>query len=187
VTAPRLFNPSTHDSSAVASRRMDDFAETYRQYFPRVFAYIYGRVHNVHLTEDLAADVFERAFVKADSLRSEGAFSTWLFTIARNLVITHARKYGRETVVDHDILKEIAPATASVESEILMREELGTVARLVREFPQREQDIIALKFDAELSNSQIAEIMDLTESNVRVIIFRSLRKLREMMVAERRA
>jgi len=185
VTAPRLFNPSGRDPADLSGRRMDDFGETYQQYFPRVFAYVYGRVHNVHITEDLVADVFERAFVKADSLRNEGAFATWLFTIARNLVITHARKHARETVVDHDILKEIAPAAGSVESEIMMREDLRTVARLVREFPQREQDIIALKFDAELTNGQIADIMDLTEANVRVIIFRSLRKLRQMMVAER--
>jgi len=185
VTAPRLFNPSSRDDSAGSGRRMEDFGETYRHYFPRVFAYVYGRVHNVHLTEDLVADVFERAFVKADSLRSEGAFATWLFTIARNLVIGHARKYARETVVDHDILKEIAPAVGSVESEIMMHEDLRTVARMVRELPQREQDIIALKFDAELANGQIAEIMDLSEPNIRVIIFRSLRKLRQMMAAER--
>jgi RNA polymerase sigma-70 factor (ECF subfamily) len=56
---------------------------------------------------------------------------------------------------------------------------------LVQGFPQREQDIIALKFDAELSNPQIAEIMGLSEPNVRVIIFRTLRKLRELLVAER--
>jgi RNA polymerase sigma-70 factor (ECF subfamily) len=66
-----------------------------------------------------------------------------------------------------------------------MREELRDLAALLRGFPQREQDIIALKFDAELSNTQIAEIMQLSESNVRVIIFRTLRRLREIMTARR--
>jgi RNA polymerase sigma-70 factor (ECF subfamily) len=67
---------------------------------------------------------------------------------------------------------------------VLQQEEMQDVARLVRQFPQREQDIISLKFDAELPNHQIAEIMGLTEPNVRVIIFRTLRKLREMLAAE---
>jgi RNA polymerase sigma-70 factor (ECF subfamily) len=165
---------------------LEGFSEKYRQYFPRVFAFIYARVGNVHLTEDLAADVFERAFAKADSLRSEEAFSTWLFTIARNVIISHSRRQGRETVVDPEVMREIAPSTASVEGEILMREELQDIAALVRGFPQREQDIVALKFDAELSNAQIAAIMGLSEPNVRVIIFRTLRKLRELMAAERR-
>jgi len=175
---------STRSCDGESRRRLDAFADVYEQFFPRLFAYVYGRVHNVHLTEDLVADVFERAYVKIDSLRSEEAFSTWLFAIARNAIISHGRKYGRESVVDHDVLKDIAPARASVESEILMREEISQVARLVRELPQREQDIIALKFDAELSNTQISEIMELSEPNVRVILFRTLRKLRQMMAAE---
>ena len=164
---------------------VDAFSETYRRYFPRLFAYVYARVGQVHLAEDLVADVFERAYAKADSLRSKDAYSTWLFTIARNAIISHARKRSRETLVDPDVMSDISPSTASVETEILAREEQSAVARLVREFPQREQDIISLKFDAELTNQQIAQIMDLSEPNVRVIIFRTLRKLRELMIAER--
>ena len=171
----------TRDSEA----GLDAFSETYQRYFPRLFAYVYARVGQVHLAEDLVADVFERAYTKADSLRSKEAYSTWLFTIARNAIISHARKHSRETLVDPDVMGDISPSTASVETEILAREEQSAVARLVREFPQREQDIISLKFDAELTNHQIAEIMELSEPNVRVIIFRSLRKLRELMIAER--
>jgi RNA polymerase sigma-70 factor (ECF subfamily) len=120
-------------------------------------------------------------------LRNDEAFSTWLFTIARNVIISHGRKRYRETAVDPDVLREIAPSTASVEGDILLREELTTVTRLLRGFAQREQDIISLKFDAELTNSQIAEIMELGEPNVRVILFRTLRKLRAQMAAEERA
>jgi len=178
-----MLSSAREDSSA---RELDAFSEKYRRYFPRVFAYVYARVGNVHLTEDLVSEVFERAFAKADSLRSDNAFSTWLFTIARNAIISHGRKYGRETIVDPEVMREIAPATASVEGELLQQEELQNVARLVREFPQREQDIISLKFDAELPNQQIADIMGLSEPNIRVIIFRTLRKLREMLAAEQR-
>ncbi len=181
-TASTFTLPARHGSVS-SVRRPDEFAEKYRQYFPRVFAYIYGRVRNTHLTEDLAADVFERAFLKAHSLRNEEAFSTWLFTIARNVIISHGRKHHRETLVDPDVLKEISPSSASVESEILLQEELDAVSELLKEFPQREQDIVSLKFDAELANSQIALIMDLTEANIRVILFRTLRKLRELMGA----
>ena len=89
--------------------------------------------------------------------------------------------------MDPDVLREIAPSGTSVEGDILLREEMRTVSRLLRDFPQREQDIISLKFDAELTNGQIAQIMSLSEPNVRVILFRTLRKLREQMVAERLA
>lgn len=181
-----VFSPTDRDAAAAPDRRLDEFAEKYRQFFPRVFAYVYGRVRNTHLTEDLVADVFERAFMKSDSLRNDEAFSTWLFTIARNVIISHGRKHGRETIVDPDVLKAIAPGRESVEGDIVLREELTAVAQLLHTFPQREQDIVALKFDAELSNTQIAHIMDLSEANVRVILFRTLRKLREMMNAAKR-
>jgi len=187
MTTLRLFGTPTQEDAAQAVRSIDKFAEKYRQYFPRVFAYVYGRVHNVHLTEDLVADVFERAFLKADSLRNDEAFSTWLFTIARNIIISHGRKRYRETTIDPDVLKEIVASGVSVEGDILLREELNTVTRLLKDFAQREQDIISLKFDAELTNGQIASIMGLGEPNVRVILFRTLRKLREQMAAERRA
>jgi RNA polymerase sigma factor (sigma-70 family) len=182
MTTPRLFGPPAADKHA-KSDRADAFAEIYHEYFPRVFAYIYGRVRNVQLTEDLVADAFEKAYVKVNSLRNTEAFSTWLFTIARNVIISHARKYSRETVVDPEVMREIAPSSANVENEILMREELKDIAQLVRQLPPREQEIISLKFDAELSNTQIAQIMDLSEPNIRVILFRSLRKLRQMMGA----
>lgn len=187
MTTLRIFGTPTQDDAVNGIGRIDKFAEKYRVFFPRVFAYVYGRVHNVHLAEDLVADVFERAFLKSDSLRNDDAFSTWLFTIARNIIISHGRKRHRETVVDPDVLREILPSSASVEGDILLREELSTVTRLLRNFPQREQDIISLKFDAELTNSQIARIMGLNEPNVRVILFRTLRKLREQMAAQRRA
>jgi len=164
-----------------AARRLDQFAEKYQQFFPRVFAYVYGRVHNVHQSEDLVSEVFERAFLKMGSLRNDEAFATWLFTIARNLVTSHARKRGRESIVDPDILKSVVATSLSVENEVLVREEVAAVVDCLKTFPQREQDIVSLKFDAELSNGQIAQIMSLSEANVRVILFRTLRKLREMM------
>ena len=179
-TLPKLFR-SPADSVDDAARRLDQFAEKDQQFFPRVFAYVYGRIHNVHQSEDLVSEVFERAFLKMGSLRNDEAFATWLFTIARNLVTSHARKRGRESVVDPDILKSVVANTVSVENEVLIREEVAAVVECLKKFPQREQDIVSLKFDAELTNGQIARVMGLGEANVRVILFRTLRKLREMM------
>jgi len=179
-TLPKLFR-SPADSTNEAARRLDQFAEKYQQFFPRVFAYVYGRVYNVHQTEDLVSEVFERAFLKMSSLRNDEAFATWLFTIARNLVTSQARKRGRESIVDPDILKSVVATSISVENEVLVREEVAAVVECLKKFPQREQDIVSLKFDAELTNGQIARVMGLSEANVRVILFRTLRKLREML------
>lgn len=167
-----------------AQERLDRFAERYRQYFPRVFAFIYGRVQNAQVTEDLVSEVFERAFLKADSLRNAEAFGTWLFTIARNVVNSHGRKLVREQInPDPEVLSTIASGQASVESQILRREEVASLLAHVRRLSQREQEIIALKFDGGLANKQIAQIVGVSEVNVRVILYRALRKLRDMLMA----
>jgi RNA polymerase sigma factor (sigma-70 family) len=183
---PKLFS-SSPDGVDEAARRLDTFAEKYQEFFPRVFAYVYGRVRNVHQSEDLVSEVFERAFLKMGTLRNDEAFATWLFTIARNLVTSSVRKRGRESIVDPDILRSVVATNVSVEHEILVREEVQQVVDILKTFPQREQDIVSLKFDAELTNAQIAKVMGLSEPNVRVILFRTLRKLRETMKGERAA
>jgi RNA polymerase sigma-70 factor (ECF subfamily) len=166
-------------------QRLQDFADRYRNYFHRVFAYIYGRVQNASLAEDLASEVFERAYLKADTLRNHEAFGTWLFTIARNVVSSHGRRRAREqTDTNSEILSTLPSTTASVESQVLQREEIACVIDYVRRLSQREQEIIGLKFDAALANQQIARIVGTSEGNVRVILFRALRKLRDMMAKD---
>ncbi len=176
-----------HESSSrpglvdAGDRTFQDFADRYRQYFPRVFAFIYGRIRDVQATEDLVSEVFERAFVKAHTLRQEGAFGTWLFTIARNILISYCRRRSRYGVqTDYDLVNSL-PGEDFPEERLVEREELARIMGHVRHFPRREQDIIALKFDAELTNAQISEVMGLTESNVRVIICRTLQKLRKAL------
>jgi RNA polymerase sigma factor (sigma-70 family) len=146
-----------------SSRLSQDLRERYRQYFPRVFAYIYGRIRDSRATEDLTSDVFAKAFAKLDVLSNEGAFEIWLFTVARDVLIAHCHTHS-------------APAHTP-EDELLQRPDLAKVLDYLCHLHLREQDIIALKFDAELTNAQIAQVIGLSESKVGVILYRTLRKL----------
>src|SRR3989337_1040508 len=139
---------------------LSEFAELYDQYFPKVFAYVYGRVQHKEASLDIVSDVFEKAFVKKQSLRSAEAFGSWLFTIAPN---------------------ELNNKPPSPEDTLLHRERVHHLVALLRQLPPREQEIISLKFDAELTNREIAAILNTSEVNVRVTIFRALRKLRDRM------
>ena len=174
---------------SVGERIFQDFAERYRLYFPRVFAYVYGRIRDVQASEDIASEVFERAFVKAETLRHEEAFGTWLFTIARNEVASHWRKEkpaakALQEAAWHNELNHQPP---SPEDTLLHRERISHLASLLRQLPPREQEIISLKFDAELTNREIANILKTSEVNVRVTIFRALRKLRARMEQQQEA
>ncbi len=162
-----------------------EFSELYNEYFPKVFAYVYGRVQDKEVSLDIVADVFEKAFIKKKSLRSPDSFGSWLFTIARNEVSSHWRKEKPAAKAAQEAAweRELHHQPRGPEETILHRERLDALSGLVRQLPRREQEIIALKFDAELTNREIAHVLGTSEVNVRVTIFRALRKLRERMKA----
>ena len=160
-----------------------EFSELYNEYFAKVFAYVYGRVQDKEVSLDIVSDVFEKAFVKVRSLRSRDAFGSWLFTIARNEVSSHwrkekpAQKAAREAAIENELHRQ----PKSPEDVLVHKERLAFLSTLVGGLPKREQEIIALKFDAELTNREIASVLSTSEVNVRVTIFRALRKLRARM------
>ena len=161
--------------------QITEFADLYNQYFPKVFAYVYGRVQDRETSLDIVSDVFEKAFIKVQSLRSPESFGSWLFTIARNEVSSHWRKEKPAARAAQAAAweNELHNQPRGPEETILHKERLHALSVLVRQLPKREQEIIALKFDGELTNREIAAILDTSEVNVRVTIFRALRKLRD--------
>lgn len=169
--------------AAPAAQPLSEFSELYNQYFPKVFAYVYGRVQDKEVSLDIVSDVFEKAYIKKKSLRSADSFGSWLFTIARNEVSSHWRKEKPAAKAAQEAAweKEIHHQPRGPEDTLLHKERLSALAQLVKKLPKREQEIIALKFDAELTNREIANVLSTSEVNVRVTIFRALRKLRERM------
>ena len=155
------------------------FEARYQQYLPRVLNFIRLRVPDDTVAQDLTAATFEQAFRKIDQLRNQDAFAGWLFRIARNEVGQYYRRQRPQT--DLDSLLELASHQESPFEAAARREQLEQVLRAVADLPARDQEIIALKFAGELSNREIAQASGLSESNVGVILFRSIRKIRDRL------
>ena len=189
ISAPAKAEPEAIRAQPQSRRKRDkvedaqptEFADLYNAYFPKVFAYVYGRVQDRELSLDIVSDVFEKAFIKVKSLRSPDSFGSWLFTIARNEVSSHWRKEKPAAKAAQAAAweNEIHHQPRGPEETVLHKERLHALTLLVQQLPKREQEIIALKFDGELTNREIAAILDTSEVNVRVTIFRALRKLRD--------
>jgi RNA polymerase sigma-70 factor (ECF subfamily) len=156
------------------------FAGLYEEYLPRVYRYITYRITDIPTAEDLTSTVFEKALTKFKSYSPDKAgFSTWIFTIARNTLIDYYRASSKEKTVQlDDPGVEVSPAV-SPEDESDRAEEIQMLNTCLAQLSQPEQEIISLKFGAEMTNRQIAKALALTESNVAVIIYRAVRKLRD--------
>jgi RNA polymerase sigma factor (sigma-70 family) len=158
------------------------FAALYDHFFARVYNYARYRVHDAQTADDLTAQIFERVLRSLATYRPEqGAFGAWLFTIARNVVSNHHRSQNRWHWLSWDRLREhpseIAPPEAAFEKHDQQEKLLQAVATL----DQRERDLIALRFGSGFSNRDIANLIGLSDSNVGVILHRTLRKLRHQL------
>ncbi|MBC7236038.1 MAG: sigma-70 family RNA polymerase sigma factor [Chloroflexi bacterium] len=158
------------------------FATIYDHYFPRVYNYIRYRVADGQLADDLVSLVFTRALDRLpsyDPLR--GSFAVWLLAIARNAVNDWLRAQKRRRWLSLETLRDWPDADSAPEETVLRHERRHDLLRAIAELDDRQRDILALKFAAGLTNRRIAELTGLSESNVGVILYRTVRKLREKL------
>lgn len=158
------------------------FAEQYATYLPRVLNYVRLRVDDEALAQDLTALTFERALANIGSLRDEKAVGSWLFRIAHNVVAAHYRRRRREVPLEW---VENRPALdLPAEAEVERSEELQAMRAVLATLPEREQEIIRLRFVGGLTNRAVARTMGLRPGNVAVILYRALRKMRSKLEQE---
>jgi len=137
------------------------------------------RVDDETLAQDLTAATFEQALAHLDQLRSPEAFGGWLFRIARNRVAQHYRR--RRVHVPLEAVADQPDDVPSVEAQAERNEELTRMLAAIRTLPEREQEIIGLKFLGGLNNQQIGQAMGLRAGHVAVILYRALRRLRDLL------
>jgi RNA polymerase sigma-70 factor (ECF subfamily) len=163
----------------------DQFARDYEKYYTKIFAFVYSRVRNVELARDLVSSAFEKAYVKGRNVREPTAYASWLFVIAKNEITGHFRRTGREANHLERAGEELrfTDAPPAPDEYVLRDERVGRLVSFINRLPRRDQEILSLKFDAELKNNEIAKVMDMTSLNVRVTIFRALKRLRKLLEA----
>lgn len=171
--------PNEQALVARAAAEPEAFAAIYDHYFPRVYDYVRYRVGDPETADDVVAQVFERALVGLDRYRPErGALAAWLFGIARHAVSDHLRARTRRRWFSLDLLSNRASTAPQPEQVVLGNEMRDELLHAVAQLSDRERELIALKFGAKLTNRQIAELTGLSASNVGVILYRAVRRLR---------
>ena len=159
-----------------------DWNALYADHLPRVYNYFRYRVGDGPEAEDLTAETFEKAWRgRMRYRRSRGAFSTWLFTIARNVAVDSFRR--RRPTVPFDTVHGRADGMPL--DEVVQRHgDLARLGALLARLPTRERELVALKYGAGLTNRSIAGLTGLSESNVGTILHRVVRRLREQWERE---
>lgn len=157
-----------------------EFAEFYASWFDRVFNYARGRTGSATRADEIAADTFERAFrawSKFDSRR--GDRRTWLFTIAFRSVADHYRSEKPGVWTSLELTAEPPDAAKGPAKEAEAADEKRRLSDALKSLEDEAREVVSLRFFSGLTNRAIGDLLGLSESNVAVILFRSIRKLRK--------
>ena len=154
-----------------------DWDAVYADQLPRVYNFFRYRFGVTADAEDLTARTFEKAWRARHRYRRDlAAFSTWLLSIARNVAADHVR--SRRPLV---ALEEASSVTAgsTPEDQAVRNSDGARLATLLQQLPERERELLAMKYGAGMTNRTIAVATGLSESNVGTIVHRAVQTLRE--------
>ncbi len=165
------------------------FSLLYERYSSSVLSYLYRMLGSVEDVESIGQEVFLRAFRFAATYRYPEKFSTWLFTITRNLAINSARRRKRSPVrsvtelnlegveISSDPYQVATRATDHLETQ----EEIARVLHALEDLPQDQKEVIVLGVFQDMSYAQMEEITQTKAVTLRSRMFHGLRKLAKMI------
>ena len=163
-----------------ARKEPEAFAELYQHYLPRVYRYLYLRLGNQHDSEDIASQVFIELLngLRQNKYRETGCFPAWLFTIVRRRLVDFRRhrpalEVNEAQGFDLDLLEQVQS-----------QEDVKRLEALVARLDGEKQELLRLRFAAELSFAEIAALEGQSEGAVKMSVYRAIQWLRERWVAE---
>jgi RNA polymerase sigma factor (sigma-70 family) len=179
-TVHKLQKPN--DEQALVARATTDptaFAALYDHYFPLVYKYVLYRVSDAQIADDIVSQIFERLLTDLARYQAgQAPFGAWLFGIARHVVGDHYRSQKRLRWLSLESFFDL-PGNDPAPEEITLKNEKGEhLFRSLAKLPNRERDLISLKFAGGLTNREISTLTRLSETNVGVILYRAMKRLR---------
>lgn len=153
------------------------FAELYERHRAPLFTFLVHLTGKRHLAEDLLQETFLRVYRSRHDYKASGRFKSWLFTIARRLVVDDYRRARIPWDDEGNTLEEIVAAERA-EHRVEAREQLERLERALDTLPPGQREILLLSRDAGLDAEEIARVTGATPGAVRVGLHRALRRLR---------
>lgn len=162
------------------------YAELIRRYDRKIHAFIYHMLKSAHLesmAEDLCQETFYKAYRSLDTFREvEASFSTWLYTIARNTVLSELRKQRNnqlsleEAHYTPEASREVIPEYAA-----LAQERAGLVRKAINNLPEKQRSALILREYEQLDYQEIANLLGQSVSSIKSLLFRARAGIRAQL------
>jgi RNA polymerase sigma-70 factor (ECF subfamily) len=161
------------------------------KYRKPIIHFMFRMVHNQAVAEELAQEVFLRVYRSRQTYRAEARFTTWLYRIATNLGVNHARDTKHERAAQNVYLDQpdpetgttpdVADLTPSVEQNLVRDERMKAIRQHVMALPERQRTAVLMHKYQGMDYKQIGEVLKLSESATKSLLFRAYQTLRERL------
>ncbi len=174
-------------------RQGDDsgFEFLIEKYRKPMVSFMYRMVHNQAVAEELAQEVFLRVYRSRQTYRAEARFSTWLYRIATNLGVNHARDTRHERAAqtvyldqpdpETGITPDVADSRPGAEEELVKDERMRAIRKHVMALPERQRAAVLMHKYQGLDYREIGAVLHLSESATKSLLFRAYQTLRERL------
>ena len=194
MAAGQVLYDSLSDAEVMLRAGSDDtaaFEYLANKYHRSMIAFMYRMCRNQATAEELAQEVFLRVYRSRKSYAAEAKFTTWLYRIATNLAVNHARdnkveRSGKVVSLDEPdeetgTTPDVADADLNAEQQILRRERLAAIKKHVLALPEKQRAAVLMHKYESMDYREIAKILKLSESATKSLLFRAYETLRERL------
>ena len=191
--APDTSDPSSDAAIMLRVAAGDESAFNFlvQKYHRAMIHFLFRMVHNQAVAEELAQEVFLRVYRSRESYRAEAKFTTWLYRIATNLAVNHARDTRHERSAQTVYLDapdaetgttpDVADDEPSVEQRLVRDERMAAIRSHVMALPERQRMAVLMHKYQGMDYRQIGDVLKLSESATKSLLFRAYQTLRDRL------
>ena len=170
-------------SKALKTNNQKYYNKLMSQYHNSVHFYVNDIIKNKTISNDLTIEIMGKAFINLKSYNFKYAFSTWIFTIAKNHCIDYLRKNNLKTVSIDELTNndeyyfEIPSKDSNPEDLLIRKQRIQLLRRLVNQLSLKYINVVKLRYFKEMSYGEISEELNLSESTIKIRLYRARKEL----------
>jgi len=162
------------------------FIEAYDLFLNNIYRFVFFKVSNRETAEDITSQTFLKTwgYIQNNELKDHKTLKSLLYKVARNLVIDHYRQESRKQELSLD--QEDSPVNLADDKQDLLKKmqldgDMEMIGEKMNEIKDEYREVIVMRYVNELSIAEIAAILEKNSGNVRVLLYRALKTLRELV------
>tara|TARA_X000000950_G_scaffold27119_1_gene29180 strand:- start:6368 stop:6958 length:591 start_codon:yes stop_codon:yes gene_type:complete len=168
---------------ALKTNNQNYYNELMSQYHNSIHFYVNDIIKNQAISNDLTIEIMGKAFINLKSYNFKYAFSTWIFTIAKNHCIDYLRKNNLKTISIDELRNndeyyfEIPSKDSNPEDLLIKKQRIQLLRRLVNQLSLKYINVVKLRYFKEMSYSEISDKLNLSESTIKIRLYRARKEL----------